>query len=83
LILCYFYSYIAAKTCYFGIGGGTQDFAAYVRRFNIFNVEVVHSIITGFGIIQTIIKYFSLVINKLSCRIDFVAAFLHVVCFLT
>lgn len=39
--------YVAAKTCYFGVGGGSQDFTAYVRHCNVFNVEVVHSITTG------------------------------------
>jgi len=45
-------SYVAAKKCYFGVGGGSEDFAAYVRCCDVFNVEVVHSVTTGFDVIQ-------------------------------
>jgi len=44
-VICY--SYVAAKTCYFGVGGGSQDFATYVQRCNVFNVEVVYSVTSG------------------------------------
>jgi len=51
-VICY--SYVAAKTCYFGVGGGSRDFAAYVQQCNVFNVEVVHSVTSGFVLFRLV-----------------------------
>ena len=37
----------AAKTHYFGVGGGTLDFTQYLTKKGIFNVEVAHKIDDG------------------------------------
>jgi hypothetical protein len=40
-------SYLSAKTCYFGVGGGSQDFASFVKRRGIFSVETVKQFTEG------------------------------------
>ena len=40
-------AYIAAKTCYFGVGGGTRSFELLVRSFGKLNVSVVRTFSSG------------------------------------
>ncbi|XP_060563155.1 histidine protein methyltransferase 1 homolog [Ruditapes philippinarum] len=39
--------YVAAKSNYFGVGGGTRDFESFVLKAGKFNVETCHTVETG------------------------------------
>lgn len=39
--------FIAAKKCYFGVGGSTQSFIEYLQKENLLNVETCWSLNEG------------------------------------
>ena len=41
------FSYVAAKSNYFGVGGGTEDFKEFLDRENIFEVQDSHTVEAG------------------------------------
>jgi hypothetical protein len=47
LIFLTFVRYVAAKSNYFGVGGGTRDFESFVLKGGKFNVETCHTVETG------------------------------------
>ena len=42
-----FFSLVAAKTFYFGVGGGTRDFKDFVRKRGLFDVGSVNTFTEG------------------------------------
>ena len=47
LVLFHLFRYIASKTYYFGVGGGTDDFVRVVEGDSLFSVETAYKSVGG------------------------------------
>lgn len=51
------FRFVAAKSMYFGVGGGTQAFLKCVSDSGLFDAEIVHAIKEGNSVSMLVISY--------------------------